>query len=186
MSTRVIDRPPWDGPRRGSMPGRMRSCRGSRPCRWSPPMVPKVPVKLLEESGFGGPCAIISNICSIMLSSRFAILGARGGGATADAMASKSIVRKDVWVRIAATNLLSPRPECRALPPGNLIACVDDRGLGPAYVSRNYSADIRGDLHAGVRHDRWWSHDRTTATNHLSIAHRRSVAILDEFIGPKS
>jgi hypothetical protein len=51
-------------------------------------------------------------------------------------MASKSIVRKDVWVRIppaAPSDQLEARPHCRVVPPEPTL-CVDDRGLDRAYV----------------------------------------------------
>ena len=49
--------------------------------------------------------------------------------------ASKSAVRKDMWVRIppAAPSLSSDRPQCRARPP-DPISCIDERALGPSYV----------------------------------------------------
>ncbi len=52
-----------------------------------------------------------------------------------DSGVSNTPVRKDVWVRVppAAPDFDLPWPECRALPP-DPIACVDERGLGPAYV----------------------------------------------------
>src|SRR5687767_12594880 len=53
----------------------------------------------------------------------------------ANAIDSKSIVRKDLWVQLppAAPTDLDSRPQCHASPPYPL-ECVDDRGLGSAYV----------------------------------------------------
>lgn len=51
-------------------------------------------------------------------------------------MASKSIVRKDVWVRIppaAPSDQSESRPRCRAVPPEPTL-CIDARGLDRAYV----------------------------------------------------
>lgn len=52
-----------------------------------------------------------------------------------NAMVSNTIVRKDLWVRVPPAVPLGPdpRPVCRASPP-DPIACVDHRGIGPAYV----------------------------------------------------
>lgn len=54
---------------------------------------------------------------------------------SANAIDSRSIVRKDLWVQLppAAPPESDLRPVCRAAPPYPL-ECVDDRGLGSAYV----------------------------------------------------
>lgn len=52
-----------------------------------------------------------------------------------DSAASKSAVRKDVWVRLppAAPFDPTPWPTCRA-QPADPTACVDERGLGAQYA----------------------------------------------------
>ena len=51
----------------------------------------------------------------------------------ANAAVSNTAVREDLWVRFPPAAPFTDRPECIALPP-DPWACVDDRGLGQAYV----------------------------------------------------